>query len=243
MASAPRPRYLLAISLLLAGCADQPVADELAGLDAALIAGADANAADPAAMAALNDPIMVDPYLSTRSNADALRPPTLPYTGAVPHPGIAGIEGDLESAGPPAAIEQAGAARPDAITFAALAGALPGGAGPCAARLAYSAAYANRLPAGLALPAPARVIEAAGVDDAGCALRAVGFYIAQPADRVAGWYAARTKGAGYTVEHRRDGDTQVLNGARARDDAAYALFLTPRADGGTDVEMVARNGA
>jgi hypothetical protein len=48
--------------------------------------------------------------------------------------------------------------------------------------------------------------------------------------------------AGYSAEHQLDGAQHILGGTRGRDDGAYVLFLTPRKDGGTDVDLVANNG-
>ena len=106
----------------------------------------------------------------------------------------------------------------------------------------YSARWAERLPADLPLYPDARVSEAAGSQGGNCAMRAVSFASSAPLQKVLDWYYTRATNAGYSAEHQADGNEHVLGGTRGRDDGAFALFLTSRADGGTDVDLVANNG-
>jgi hypothetical protein len=55
------------------------------------------------------------------------------------------------------------------------------------------------------------------------------------------YYTKAVRG-GYTAEHQVDGDEHILGGTRDRDGGAYVLFVTSRADGGTDIDLVANNG-
>ncbi|MQH18694.1 hypothetical protein EI065_25620, partial [Escherichia coli] len=59
---------------------------------------------------------------------------------------------------------------------------------------------------------------------------------------VVDWYYTRVTNTGFTAEHQSDGTQHTLGGTRDRDGGAYVLFLTPRRDGGTDVDLIANNG-
>ncbi|WP_375402683.1 hypothetical protein [uncultured Sphingomonas sp.] len=241
-----RMTALLLLSVALLGCdraAREP--DELARLDRELAEAGDL-ARDPVAAAALGDQIMVDPQLTQQSNADAIRPPNRPDGGAVAPVDIAARP---ESA-PPPGLTPAPATKADCPECRARDGALTLGAlaerqrdartRNCAPRIAYSAAWANRLPAAAALYPDARVIEAAGVDEPGCRLRVVTFRSSAPLQRVADWYGTTGRRAGYAAEHRVDGAVHVVGGTRG--DAAYLAYLRARSDGGTDVDVIAGGG-
>lgn len=235
---------LLPFALIACG----PKADEtqnLDSLDRELVDATNSgNAPDPAIASALHDPIMVDPGLTQQSNADAIRPPSRPDPGAVPVPVATKDNVD------PATLKRAPAASADCPECKAKAGALTLGAlaarqpnrsvADCAPRIGYGAGWANRLPQGLPLYPGARVTEAAGVDGGGCTLRVVSFAsVAAPA-RVIDWFFTRSTGAGYSAEHKADGQRQVLGGTHG--DAAYILYVTPRRDGGSDVDLVSNDG-
>lgn len=221
--------------LLLASCQSAPAADDpLAVLEGELAAGQSANAVDPAILAALADPIMVDPWLAGHANADMLRPPTSPYAAVMPHPAIAaGRTADIAPETP--AATDTGNARADALTLDALIATL----GPAAARCAsggieHSAVWANRLPQVLALHPDARVTEAAGRDVPGCSLRAASFFVAAPAGSLIAWYRARA--AGFALTEGTDGATRILSGTRAG--AAFGLYVTSLGDGSSDIDLV-----
>lgn len=237
------------LALTLAGCGSAPKDEAaLADLDNALTAtnGASA-AADPALKSALQDQIMVDPALVQQANADTVRPPAQPESGAVPPDAIATrttpAEAEKIRAAPPASgdCRQCAIAR-QSLTLGALAERQGGKAGQCAASVAYSAGWANRLPMGVPLYPDARVAEAAGTDGNGCALRVVSFASAAPMQRLLDWYYTRTSGAGYAAEHSAEGDQHVLAGTR-KQGGAFMLYLKPRKDGGTDVDLMADGGA
>jgi hypothetical protein len=211
---------------------------------------ADANGVDPALASALQDQIMVDPALGQQSNGDAVRPPTQPASGGVPDDGVAAnpvaADGELMKAPAPVPADKdcAGcAAGREAVTLGGLAQRQKDTrTSGCAAQLQYSAAWANRLPSDMPLYPKARVTEAAGADGGKCALRVVSFSAPVTVQGMLDWYYTRATKAGYTSEHQVDGDQHILGGTRARDEGAYVLYMTPRADGGTDIDLVANNG-
>ena len=201
------------------------------------VSGADR---DPALEAALRDQIMVDPKLVQQANADALRPPLQPESLALPPEDVADaahkpVAGQLRPA--PAAspdCPQCAAAR-RALTLGALA-ASQGTSADCVQRTAYSADWANRLPADVPLYPDARVLEAAGADGQGCALRVVSFISAAPLQRLLDWYYTRTADAGYRAGHGTEAEEHVLAGTRRS--AAFMLRLRPRPGGGTNVDLM-----
>jgi len=205
--------------------------------------------ADPALTSALQDQIMVDPSLSQSANADSVRPPMRPYSGGVPADGVATndnvVGGELMQVPDPVPAEtgaECQAAR-QSTTLGGLAGRQQeGGLSGCAAQVEYSAAWAQRLPQGIPLYPKARVSEAAGTDKGSCALRVVSFSSPDPMGQMLNWYYTMVVRAGYSAEHQVDGDEHILGGTRGRDDAAYVIFLAPRADGGTDIDIVANRG-
>lgn len=244
----------LALSFALAGCGQQAAQRNVDTLDNELIEGNSiGNTRDPAMMGALQDQIMVDPTLAAQANNDAVKPPVQPYSGAVPPDGIAAGSGGAiagrttsetlkSTPAPKADCPQCTAAR-ESLTLGALAARQKGGSAACAANVRYSARWAQRLPGDLPLYPDARVSEAAGNDANGCSLRLVSFASSAPLQKVLDWYYTRATNAGYSAEHQADGAEHVLGGTRGRDDGAFALFLTSRSDGGTDVDMVANNGS
>lgn len=243
------------LPLALAACGGKPAADSnIDSLDAEL-AGSGANTSDPAMRSALQDQIMVDPALAGQSNADAVRPPQRPYSGATPPDSVAGKRDDGTVAG---SSSSSGGAKPapapsgdcpqckvrdDSVTLGALAQRQRDRrTADCAGKLQYSTAWAQRLPGDLPLYPDARVDEAAGASTNGCALRVVSFSTGAPVQSVVDWYYGRVTSAGYSAEHQADGAQHVLGGTRGRDGGAYVIYLRKRADGRTDVDIVSNSG-
>ena len=235
----------LALSMALAACGGEPAPSNTVSLDDELIEGA--NGTDPLLAAAVQDPIMSDPQLSTRSNVDSIRPPAQPYAAPLPAIDVAAMpdakDGTLQSA--PAATgacRQCVVAR-DAITLAALAARQSDARmKACAPSLRYAAGWANRLPADLPLYGGARVVEAAGTDTPACQLRAVTFATTQPVDHMLDWYATQGAKAGYTAAHQADGGEHVLSGSRPRDRATYVAFVRPGVGGGSEIDLLVNTG-
>lgn len=236
----------IALALIITACGKAPSEEAaLADLDNSLaeVNGA-SSAEDSALQSALKDQIMVDPALVQQANADTVRPPAQPESGAVPPDGVADAarkqETDTVRPAPAASgdCKQCRAAR-RALTLGALAAA-QGAQAKCAANVAYSAAWANRLPAGVPLYPDARVAEAAGADGEGCALRVVSFTSAAPMQRLLDWYYTRTSDAGFRAEHGAQGGEHTLAGTK--NGAAFLLSLTPQKGGGTHVDLMADGG-
>ncbi len=179
------------------------------------------NDADPALTSALEDQILVDPALTQQSNKNAVRPPEAPAQAQYP------AEPNVRAS----VAEQARKSLWDGNGQGC-------GNGP----FNYHADWAKRLPAEFAMPAGARLLEAAGHNERGCALRVVTFSVGKPSERVLDYYRNRALGAGYTAEQqRRDGD-HVLAGSNPRNGGHYYLIVTPKPTG-SDVALIANNGA
>lgn len=252
-----RGLVVLALPVALAACGSRSDGERnLDSLDNELVDSGSGNATrDPALMSALQDQIMVDPTLAQQANNDAVRPPAQPYSGAVPPDGMAATTAGAaattgaatsrtlkKTPAPAADCPQCEAAR-ESLTLGALAARQKDKrTSNCAGTMRYSARWAQRLPADLPLYPDARVSEAAGSEQGSCALRAVSFATTASLQTVLDWYYTRATDAGYSAEHQADGSEHVLGGTRDRDGGAFALFLTGRSDGGTDVDLVANNG-
>lgn len=224
----------MAMTLLAACQSELPPADTLDSLEAELFEGQSANATDPAILAALAEPILVDPMLSASANADMVRPPAQPFAAAIPHPAVAaGRLAPLPADTPPPATS--GSAARDALTLDALLAALGSAARRCVAPgLDHSTIWATRLPEALPLYPDARLSEAAGRDAPGCSLRATNYFADLPAGALTGWYRQRSRG--FTLEEAADGPTRILSGRNGT--AAFRLYVTQRSDGGSDVDLV-----
>lgn len=246
MIGAARVQGRIVISLALAAlaaCGGPEKQDaDLDRLDRALV-NTTGPAADPALRTALQDQIMVDPALTRMANADAVRPPPQPLSGAVPPDlpasGKAAESDTLRSAPPAGECRQCAAAR-KAMTLGAMAASQGGHAGGCAATIAYSAAWANKLPRSIPLYPDAAVSEAAGADGAGCALRVVSFTSGAPMQRLLDWYYTRATAGGFTAQHGADGAEHTLAGTKPG--GAFLVTLKPAANGGTAVDLMADGG-
>lgn len=242
----------LPLLFALAACGGSaPAEKDIDALDAQLTEGISVNGADPVVTAALNDQIMVDPQLAAKANADSVRPPSRPYAAPLPAADVAPAPPSPADSQPvkpaPAAVAKANCPRckaaRESITLGALASAQPDRrTAGCAKSVSYAAGWANRLNDQVPLHPAARVIEAAGSATGGCALRVVTFTVARPMQTMLDWYYTRLSNAGVAAEHVLDGQTHVLGGTRAQDGAAYVLYLRPREDGGTTIDLVTNAG-
>jgi hypothetical protein len=199
---------------------------------------------DPAQAAALSDPIMVDTGLASQNKAEAAiaggGPPTIALPPIERDPEMMAAAraeaeklagGAIETAPSPREGELAGA---DGVTPAQLA-ALVGGGG-CAGKLGYSAGWATRLPAPLAIYPRGHLREAAGVIGGGCTLVIASFLTPVGAGHVTDFYYTRLRLAGLTAEHRLAAGSNVLTAAKGK--AAYAVRIREFEAGVTAVDLV-----
>lgn len=242
---------LLGVPLALLACArTEPGDANLDALDAELTNTADANrpARDPAVMGALQDQIMVDPALAQQSNQDAVRPANQPYAAPIPAESIAADAraprtGPLMRAPAPNAACPACDTAKQAVTLGGLAARQQTArTAQCVGGMRYSAGWAARMPDATPVYPQARLIEAAGNDRNGCALRAATFVTPANLQAVVDYYYTRAASAGYRSEHQAKDGEHVLGGSRARDDAAFILFARPRDGGGTEIDLIANSG-
>jgi hypothetical protein len=227
----------LTLAALLAGCGGKAPEKELDKLDAKLgskpVAGK-AGDADPALTSALEDQILVDPQLANQSNKNAARPTNVPLQAQVP--------ADVDAA---VAAANAAAQSLAPTTLGTLAARQS--SGPKAARfkgcgvdVAYSMAWADRLPADVQIYPQGRVSEAAGSDAGTCRLRAVSYSTTAPMRTVIDFYLSNTRRAGFSSDY--DASQSMIGGARDKDGAAWYAIVQPTRGGGTLVDLVTNNG-
>ncbi len=204
---------------------------------------------DPALTGALGDQIMVDPDLTSQNQRNAALSGGGPASAEIPPEArnpeaiaaakaeAAGLLGGVISQVPAArrTTDAAQAAQDAAsIALASLAGTP---AASCADKVAYSAAWATKLPAPLPVYPRGHVQEAAGTDKDGCSLRVVNFVTpVSPAD-VLGFYYSSARAGGYDGEHRREGAVDVLGGTRGQ--SAYVVYVRSQPGGLTEVDLIA----
>lgn len=238
-----------ALALTLASCGGKN-GNSADKLDSTLIGNASGNQADPALTSALEDQIMVDPSLTQQSNDHSARAtggpvqaPIPPAANLKPLPEPITGKGMLHAPDPTRVAADGGRG---SITLGALAEEQTRGpkgvAKGCAPDLEYSQAWAQRLPADIPLFPNAVVSEAAGDDAPGCRVRVVSFTSAAPVRSVIDYYYTRAIRAGYDAQHMLRQDDHILAGARDADGSAYYLIVTPRAGGGSDIDLIANIG-
>lgn len=232
----PRPVYtLLPAMLALAACS---AAEKTADAEADR---------DPAAAAALNDPIMVDPDLTSQNRGNSALTGGGPVQGDLPNfirtpeaaeAARAAAQTQLGSA-PPVAPDPV-STRPKsrlagALTLPALAAAAGIATSVCADQLSFTMAWAARLPAGLPIYPRGHTIMSAGSDNAGCKVRAVRFVTSVAVSDAVNYYFASARAAKLPAERRREGSDEVIAGTPGG--AAYAVYVRQRSDGLTEVDL------
>jgi hypothetical protein len=203
---------LLLLLCLTSACSDPP--GESAAPETAAIAS------DPVISRALHDPLMSDPDLASRNEANAALGapdshalPVLPATSADasaareamrlellatgPIPDLPPVpsedEDDAEAAPKPPPLGPLGPMAAPAALLAAL-----GAPATCAAQLKEDFALAASLPAAAALPPQGMVMQAGGADGAGCRIRIIRYASAAPLADVLQYHFARARRAGLT---------------------------------------------
>ncbi|QDH35397.1 hypothetical protein [Porphyrobacter sp. YT40] len=231
---------LMLLCLALAACADEAAREEQTR--AALIAQ------DPVMARALADPLMSDPDLASRNEANAaLGFPdshALPVIAAgAPDAGAARDRMRLEllADGPipnlPRAVTQGAGVKPlgPMASPEALLAAV-GAPATCASGLREDFALAATLPPLAALPPQAMVVQAGGVERPGCALRIIRYRTAAGPEDVLQYHYAKARRAGLkAVRHAVPEDSLH---AEAKAGERLTVHARPGAHGLTSVDLV-----
>ncbi|WP_157216721.1 hypothetical protein [Flavisphingomonas formosensis] len=219
-------------------------------LDNELIGNAGDNQTDPALTSALEDQIMVDPSLTQQSNDHSARSTGGPVQAPIPPSASLVVPPEPTAGGKklqaPAPTRLAPDGGRGTMTLGALAeeqskspkGATRG----CAPDLEYSQAWAQRLPLDVPLFPNAVVSEAAGDDAPGCRVRIVSFSTSAPLKTVIDFYYTKAVRSGFDARHLMKQEDHILEGTRDLDGSAYYLIVTPRANGGSDVDLITNIG-
>lgn len=198
---------------------------------------------DPAVVAALADPIMIDPDLASQNRGNAvisLEPfAAVPLDAVTPEAIAAGkadasrlADGLIRTAPDPSGPDAPFA---PAVTAAQSAAALAGNPHGCVDGLRYGYGWAAGLRPELPIYPRGHVQEAAG--NTGCGLRAVIFTTPVDPAAVVDFYFTRASAAGYSAERRRAGDVELLSGSKGG--AAY-LVRVSSLNGLSQVELAIR---
>lgn len=246
----------------IAGCGSTETDKKaVAQLDEKLIG----KGSDPEMNVAVEDRILVDPELAQSSNANAVKGAPAPLSGSVPpdasYEGGAASRDELKAAGnlsAPQAQSSSGNVAERGVTLGALAeqqaaandmarrASLNGEAGSSSGSgcgdISYGPAWAERLPAPFGLFPRARLVEAGGLENARCNIRAVSFTTPSPMQDIVDYYYNRARSAGFTAEYKKSGGENILGGTRNSDNGAYYILFSRHAGGGTAVDIVANNG-
>ena len=234
-------RVLTALVLVLVAC-DGKDERNLAALDAELVN----NTADSAIREAIEAPLATDPQLAGDSQRNAVRPAPRPLNGAVPanlSPADARKEAVRLAGGKlmrtPAATQEVTSTK-DPVTLGGMTQQQGGKCG--SSRVSYAMDWANRMPPPFPVYPGGNVTEAAGADNAPCAIRAVSFTTSAPPEEVMDFYYTMARRAGYSAEHVERNGEHVLGGTRAGEDGAFYLSLTASRGGGTAADLIANGG-
>ena len=227
---------ILAISLAaLAGCGrGDPVADPQAERD-------------PAAAAALGDPIMADPDLASQNRGNSALSGGGPAQGDLPafsrsaeeataaRTAAAALLGGQLGTAPPPASTGAASRLDGALTLPALLTASGIGSTACAQALVFTMGWAARLPAAVPIYPRGHVIMAAGSDAAGCQVRALRYVTPVEPGEVADFAYASAAAGELAPVHRREGDDDVISGGAGAQQ--FAIYARKRADGLSEVDL------
>lgn len=198
---------------------------------------------DPAIVAALADPIMIDPDLASQNRGNAaiamgafdgvpLEDTSADAIEAARGEAVALAGGMLRSAPEPG--EAGKSASPD-VTAAQVAAALAANSAGCLDGLRYGYAWAAQFPAAVPIYPRGHVQESAG--NAGCGLRVAVFTTPVDPQGVLDFYFTKAGDGGYSASRRRAGGGEVLSGSKG---AAAYLVRVRQVDGLSQVELAVR---
>lgn len=207
-------------------------------LTVALLAGC-GNEDDPDAGAMDDGAVMVDPEVvgDGSSSLELSAQQRSPQQVDAARQEAAALVGGADQLRPAPPAQEYGARVPEdsALTAAARSAVKPGGAN-CTEKVAYSSAWAARLPAAFPVYPRGATQEAAGTDEGACSLRVVSFLTPVSIDDVLAFYATRARTNGYGAERiLQDGDS-VLSGNKGA--ASYVIYARPSGEGTTEVDLV-----
>jgi len=206
-------------------------------------------ATDPVVARALHDPLMSDPDLASRNEANA----AIGFADSAALPVLAGSSEDaaaaraamrielLESGAlpelPPAASEPGGAVLGPMSAAGDLL-AMVGAPGTCAAGMKEDFALAASLPPAAMIPPRAMVVQAGGSDAKGCGLRIIRYLPPAAAGDVLQYHHVRAARAGLKpTRHASPGDSIAARGKGAE---RLVVSLRQAANGLTGVTLVYR---
>lgn len=204
----------------------------LSGCGSSPSGNANGSTVDPAVTSALADPLMTDPQLDRRSNADVLRPADEPYQAITPPGSPDPVRGTMPGDALPTAVARAKQAMADGPATAFTG---------CDLGIGYSYGWADRLSPEVALPAEAQVAEAAGSNTAKCQLRIVAYSAALASNTVLDSYRRVAKAGGYTSSEIQKAKATVLIATRNRDGAAFIVTVISAGSSST-VDLVSNRG-
>ena len=219
----------------------------LAGCDRGDPAGDPQAERDPAAAAALGDPIMADPDLASQNRGNSALSGGGPAQGDLPafsrsaeeataaRTAAAALLGGKLGAAPPPASTGAASRLDGALTLPALLTASGIGSKECAQGLGFTMGWAARLPAAVPIYPRGHVIMAAGSDAAGCQVRALRYVIPVEPGEVADFAYASAAAGKLAPVHRREGADDVISGGAGPQQ--FAVYARKRADGLSEVDL------
>lgn len=197
---------------------------------------------DPAIVAALAAPIMTDPDLAAMNRGNAALEIGLfdgipawspdPDEIAAARGAAAKLAGGLLRSAP----EPGSGPVPDPLTARQFAAGLAGAARPCLTALSPGFAWAASMPTAASLYPGSHVEEAAGAHKATCALRAVRYVTAAPAQDVLDFHFTMLSAAGYEVERTSHDGRDLLTARKGR--AGARVLVESGVGGMTEVALV-----
>lgn len=230
-------RASYALLLIVTGCTDAPVSDDVAAQ------------IDPAVALALSDQLMVDPDLVGQNeaaaaltvNADQSVPLEITTPEAIADAQQRAAE-FLRGLGGPAELPRPGQL-PDTNTPLALLvdeiARLPDAA-ECLPQARQSAIWAARVPAMLPIYPRGATQDAWGSDAPRCALRAVRFTSPVAAEDIARFYFTAARAAGLRPRYRAADGEHRIDGGKGK--TRFAVHVRPHFSGGREIDLVVITG-